>query len=107
LREARGAIVASGAEDAWFIQADTDLSTKVERVRANDLLNVNITGRGGTDFRPAIKAACELYPRPNIIIYYTDGYGPAPDHAPQGIEVVWCLVGSIVKGPASWGHIVH
>jgi len=107
LREARGIIMQSGAEDAWFIQADAMYDERIRRVRASELVEVEIVGRGGTDFRPAIERAQRLHPKPSILIYLTDGYGPAPDRAPAGMEVIWCLVGEQVKEPATWGHVVR
>lgn len=106
LREARGALLKSGVEKAWFLQGDAGVSTPPKRVAVRDFDKVLIQGRGGTDFRVPIAAALELKPKPNIIIYYTDAYGPAPEHKPVGMEFIWCIVGE-GKEPASWGHRVR
>ena len=98
----------SGTDSVWFIQADVDPKEEhIRRVHAADLLNVKVVGRGGTDFRPALARAAKLQPRPSLVIYLTDGYGPAPNHAPLGMEVIWCLVGEQTKEPAQWGHTVR
>lgn len=49
-------------------------------------------GRGGTDFRPAFDLIAKLPPsrRPGLIVYFTDGYGTAPD-APFPVPTLWVL----------------
>lgn len=107
LREAQHAILASGAEYAWFIQADAAISASARRVRARDLTKVEIKGRGGTNFCPAIEELQRLRPRPSIAAYFTDGIGHAPKSSPRGIKFVWGLIGHQAKRPASWGKVVH
>lgn len=58
-------------------------------------------GRGGTDFRPVFEYAQRQRPKPDCLIYLTDGYGDAPDTAPP-FPTLWVLTGS-GKNPASWG----
>ena len=49
------------------------------------------TGGGGTDFRPVFRYVDE-HPElePNLLIYFTDGYGDYPDRAPA-YPVMWLL----------------
>jgi predicted metal-dependent peptidase len=61
-------------------------------------------GRGGTDFRPPLEAEFLRRHRPNLIIYFTDGYGPAPRAAPR-IPVIWCLTPR-GQSPAPWGRVI-
>ena len=66
-------------------------------------------GRGGTSFIPAIAAASKLSPRPDLLIYCTDGDGDAPKCPPQGMSVVWAIIMGVyarAKAPAHWGHTV-
>src|SRR5690349_24935045 len=66
-------------------------------------------GRGGTDFRPAFAAAEKVYPRPDLLIYFTDGYGPVPDSPPRGMHTLWGLIPHRTAGaarPALWGDVV-
>jgi len=110
LVEAQHAIVASGAEYVWFIQADADVSAQPLRVRSRDLAKVEVKGRGGTDFRPALERLQTLRPKPAIATYFTDGVGTAPSRPPRGIKVIWGLIGfrgNRVEAPASWGRAVH
>jgi predicted metal-dependent peptidase len=77
------------------IQATYRLRGPVEKVH----------GRGDTDLRPPL--ACEFLAkvRPHVIVYFTDGDGPAPQHAPN-LPVLWCLTKQ-GKKPAPWGHVVR
>lgn len=56
------------------IQADTRI-TKEWTVTADETW-VDVDGRGGTTFDPAIIRCCEL--EPDLAFYYTDGYAPCP-----------------------------
>lgn len=66
-----------------------------------------IKGGGGTDFRPAFKLADELKPKPNIIIFATDGMGPAPAEKPVGMDVIWLLIGPYKQRPCEWGTVIE
>jgi predicted metal-dependent peptidase len=61
-----------------------------------------VHGRGGTDLRPPLEKDFLRRHRPDLIIYFTDGEGPAPDQRPA-IPVIWCLTRD-GKRPASWGR---
>ncbi|MBI1853412.1 MAG: hypothetical protein HYR85_23985 [Planctomycetes bacterium] len=60
-----------------------------------------VRGRGGTDFRPPLEREFLSQHRPDIVIIFTDGVGPA-HAAPPPIPVVWCLTEGGQK-PVSWG----
>lgn len=64
-----------------------------------------MAGGGGTDFRPAFRAL-EQY-RPGVTVVVTDGYGPAPESAPQWTDTVWVLVGQYTTRPCEWGEFVE
>lgn len=61
-------------------------------------------GRGGTDLRPPFEAAFLREHRADVVVYFTDGDGPAPDVAP-GLPIYWCLT-SGGKRPAEWGRVL-
>jgi len=61
-----------------------------------------VHGRGSTDFRPALAQALRL--QPDIIVYSTDGDGPAPTRPPFA-PLVWPLTPGGVS-PAKWGEVV-
>lgn len=69
-------------------------------------------GRGGTDFRPGFEAAMEMDPRPDYIVYFTDGYGTAPTEESE-IPTLWvltssgCSVQEFQERVCSWGTAVQ
>jgi predicted metal-dependent peptidase len=64
-----------------------------------------VHGRGGTDLRPPLEPAFLRPLRPEMIIYFTDGDGPAPQWAPA-CPLIWCLVPG-GKPPAPWGRVIR
>jgi predicted metal-dependent peptidase len=64
----------------------------------------NVCGRLGTDLRPPFAKKFLAKHRPDLVVYFTDGEGPAPDRAPR-CPVIWCLTPEGVR-PASWGRVV-
>lgn len=102
LNECYHAMRVIGVEDVWYLEADYDVQ-KVERLRARNLLDVHLAGRGGTSFIPAIEHLEKLQPRPQIVVYFTDGEGSAPAEAPNGMFFVWCLMPGYKRPPADWG----
>ncbi|HEY7328621.1 MAG TPA: VWA-like domain-containing protein [Gemmataceae bacterium] len=65
----------------------------------------DVYGRGGTDLRPPLEKAFLRHHKPDLAIYFTDGYGPAPEHKPP-VPVVWCLTPD-GKEPARWGKKIY
>jgi predicted metal-dependent peptidase len=106
-REARAIMLSLGLDKVWWMDADAAVAAPPRQVSVRDLERLPIHGGGGTDFRPALEAGLKLRPRPDIIVYLTDGDGTAPETAPPGVVVVWCIVPSYFnRRPASWGHAV-
>ena len=58
-------------------------------------------GHGGTSFIPPFEYVKEHKLRPDIFIYLTDGYGDAPEKAPN-FPVLWVLTAD-ADNPANWG----
>lgn len=111
LRQGRAEMVkvfkSLGIEEAWFCDIDAKVAMEPKRVRVTDINKLPVHGRGGTDFRPGIALAQTLDPRPELLIYYTDGDGTAPEKPPKNMEVIWCIVPSAHgRRPANWGHLV-
>lgn len=65
----------------------------------------SVAGRGGTDLRPPFERSFIQTHRPDLIVYFTDGLGPAPSDQP-GLPVLWCLTPH-GKTPAQWGEAVY
>lgn len=61
-------------------------------------------GRGGTDFRPVFEKLPELRPHPSVVVFFTDGGGPAPLHPPPNVTVIWVLVGGHKQKPYAVAH---
>ena len=113
ITETHGILKAVGAE-IEFISGDIGIAA-VGKVRQYKQLSRLIKGGGGTDFRPVF-FELEKRPqkrRPEIAIYVTDGGGQAPDKAPDGMRVIWVLVGAhrvkpyTSRGQLDWGEIVE
>jgi len=103
--EARG-LVDRGA-DVTVMQVDARV-TKVQPYNRFDSLT-KFAGRGGTDFRPAFAAIETMQPRPDFVVYFTDGMGAAP--AEQTIDTLWVLTDTgmskeaFQKQVCSWGDV--
>jgi predicted metal-dependent peptidase len=105
--EASGIMKQLGIEEAWFMDADAAVSISPSRVRMRDMKLLPVHGRGGTNFIPAIETAQKFKPRPDIVVYLTDGDGTAPPVPPREFEVIWCIVPTPYgRKPANWGHLV-
>ncbi|MBT3191082.1 MAG: hypothetical protein HN341_00855 [Verrucomicrobia bacterium] len=66
---------------------------------------ISVRGRGGTDFRPPLEMAFIRKHQADLVVYFTDGYGPAPDKAPR-IPVIWGVIDGGRK-PAKWGQEIR
>ena len=63
----------------------------------------SVSGRGGTDFRPVFDQSFLTKHRPDIVVFFTDGFGPAPATTPA-LPVLWCLTPHGRK-PVKWGEV--
>lgn len=84
----------TGIQEARFMEADAGVQREPIVLRTRDFESLVISGRGGTDFRPALKYAGELKQRPQIVVYATEGDGPWPEEPPPGIHVIRAIVPS-------------
>lgn len=113
LRETAGVLTAVGAQ---VTMCTCDASVHgLARVRSINEVRSMLKGGGGTDFVPVFEAL-ERAPggRPDIVIFITDGGGPAPLEQPAGMRVIWVLVGKHRMRPMSprggligWGEFVE
>jgi len=107
VREVVGIMDALSIDEIWWCEADAGVAQDWQRVHLDFFHELAIHGRGGTDFRPAIRTALELYPRPDLLFYGTDGDGTAPAAPPEGMEVIWLVVpGHWNRAPAPWGRTI-
>lgn len=63
-----------------------------------------VAGRGGTDFRPPLASPFLKKERPDLVIIFSDGAGPAPEKPPQ-VPVIWALTPG-GEAPVKWGKVV-
>jgi predicted metal-dependent peptidase len=103
--ESSGVLRALGAP-VTFLACDAEVS-EMKRVRTVRELTQSLRGGGGTDFRPIFAAVEALKPKPSIVIFITDGMGPAPETAPEGIHTIWVLVGAYKQAPCGWGEQIE
>ena len=101
-----GALLGSfGSYELTVIQCDADIG-RMEAFDDAAPLDPNrewvATGGGGTDFRPVFRYIDE-HPEldPNLLIFFTDGYGDYPDRAPA-YPVMWLLTKD-GKCDVDWG----
>jgi predicted metal-dependent peptidase len=97
-----------GIEEGWLCMVDAAVAMKPKRINFSDLVGeIKFLGRGGTDFGPGLRAAVNMYPRPDLIFYWTDGDGYAP-RSPCPIPTVWGVVphSHFTRRPAKWGTVV-
>jgi len=66
----------------------------------------SVAGRGGTDLRPPFERDFLRKHRPDLLVFFTDGCGPAPTHGPKRLPVVWCLTAG-GRAPAVWGRVIQ
>lgn len=67
-----------------------------------DLQNLRFRGGGGTSFLPVFERLADTPPK--VLVFLTDGFGPAPDAAPP-YPVLWALLSDGVR-PADWGESI-
>ena len=96
-----------GIDDVWFTDADAAVAMPWKRVNKEFFKSLStVRGGGGTDFGPAIKDALRLHPRPDLLIYCTDGDGNAGP-PPPGMAVIFAIVPSYHnKAPCNWATTV-
>ena len=106
LREARGVLKAVGA-DVTFLSCDTKVHAAGKVHDVKEMVKM-VKGGGGTDFCPVFENLLAMHPRnrPSLVIFATDGYGSAPEHAPRGIDTIWLLIGG-KHHPATWGKYIE
>lgn len=90
--------------DPWItitiIEADAAVQ-RVYTVTGMDTVKVDVCGRGGTNFDPAIDEARKY--RPDLMFYYTDGCASVPRNR-LACPMVWLISPSGHNPSPEWGH---
>lgn len=103
--ECQGIFGAVGAS-VDFVACDAEVHVS-KRVSSPSEIIANLKGGGGTDFRPVFDNLVQKRPRPEVVVFVTDGYGPAPEAPPYGMRVIWLLVGAMRRTPAPYGDVIE
>jgi len=75
---------------------EIDLITADMKVQSHEvylpgeLLNYEIKGRGGTDFRPVFEYIDRFIDHPTLLLYFTDGMGHYPEDEPP-YDLLWIM----------------
>lgn len=83
-----------------IVEADVE----IQRVYSISEIDEIVVGRGGTSFVPAFEPSFLAKYNPDVVIYFTDGYGDVPPLEPK-TPVIWVITDGGVK-PAPWGELV-
>lgn len=103
----RGVLRQLAIDRVWFQWADTEGHDKPKLISINDIPRLIPKGRGGTSFIKPLEESMARRPRPDLVIYITDGDGDAPKTKPPGLNIVWVIVPTRYgRRPAPWGHLV-
>jgi predicted metal-dependent peptidase len=78
----------------------------LQKVKSLDQVPALLKGGGGTDFRPLFQTADESKPRPDVVIVLTDGYATLPEKPPEGMRVIWVLIGSWKTKTMPYGECI-
>jgi predicted metal-dependent peptidase len=99
MSEVDGVLKAAGG-DMLFGCCDANVHG-IEKVSDAKQACAKLKGGGGTNFIPVFDELAEMgrHQCPHLIIFLTDGDGPAPDIAPDGLHVIWVLVGKDARVP--------
>lgn len=109
VKESVGILRQLGIDQAWYMEVDAAVAKEPSLVDLSFFEQpIEFHGRCGTDFRPAFEAVAKMAEKPDLLFYWTDGDGWAPEAPPPNIEVVWGLVPGRhhLRRPAKWGHLV-
>lgn len=78
----------------------------IQRVRPRSLRELKITGGGGTDFRPVFTRLQNDRLKPDLLVYFTDGFGEFPA-TPPNYPVLWVLTRNSGIVPEGFGRVVY
>jgi len=91
--EAADILTQANPKELWMLSCDAKVHTTERLESGHDLYSapVKMVGGGGTSFVPVFDWIDEnLSCRPDVLIYFTDGYGTFPDREPD-YPVVWVM----------------
>ncbi|MDP6865254.1 MAG: VWA-like domain-containing protein [Candidatus Poseidoniaceae archaeon] len=107
MSELVGLLSSFGAYELRLIQCDMHIheDSTYDLYNPFDPSKFRLKGGGGTDLRPPFDLVEENGEPPEVLIFMTDGYGPAPKRAPA-FPVLWAVIEGGVK-PVKWGQEIE
>lgn len=109
MSEMQGVLKSSNAEVIFGV-CDAQMHGKIEPVKDIRAALNRLKGGGGTNFVPVFEDIKKMprEQRPHVIVFLTDGGGPAPAENPlPGVKTIWVLIGSHAEVPwkdsGGWG----
>lgn len=87
-----------------LIQFDTCVKSVHSIKSASDLMNMHMTGRGGTDVRPVIQWAADN--KPNALLIFSDGEFRIPNDNPN-VPIMWLIHGRNPNWSAPFGQVLY
>jgi predicted metal-dependent peptidase len=87
-----------------IVEADVEIHKEYE-IGSTDKVDPEFHGRGGTDFNAALLRAQEI--EADIVFYYTDGYGPAPElESRVSVPFAWLITKRGTVPDEEWGRVI-
>lgn len=87
-----------------IVEADVEIHKEYE-IGSTDKVDPEFHGRGGTDFNAALIRAQEI--EADIVFYYTDGYGPAPElESRVSVPFAWLITKRGTIPDEEWGRVI-
>lgn len=105
MSEAAGVLKRANAEVLLGV-CDAQMHGKIEPVKDIKEACARLAGGGGTNFVPVFEEIAKMpkEKRPHVIVFLTDGGGPAPARNPlPQIRTIWTLVGDHAEIPWACG----
>jgi predicted metal-dependent peptidase len=109
LGEVDGALTGLGVAGSSVTVLSCDAAVQtVTRVRT--ARDARLAGGGGTDMRVGIEAAAQLRPKPDVVVVFTDGHTPWPEHPPPATAVIAAILGRrehLLPPTPSWARRIE
>ena len=97
-----------GKLDLTIIECDAMIQ-QIWTVSSNepmpDLTQHKFEGGDGTDFTPVFDYIRDHHLAPNVLIFFTDGYGICPENKPP-YPILWMLTKD-GEAPVPWGQVIY
>ncbi len=106
MTEVRG-IMSAYKTDITIVECDADIQRHYT-LKKYMKIKPDFKGRGGTDFNPFFKFFLEgegKASRPELLIIFTDAYGPYPDKEPM--KTLWVITSSSDIKEMKWGKVIN